>query len=301
MTKQKTDIIENITSRIEAALEQGTAPWIRPWRSEGGEHGGPVNVARGTYYRGINIMALMLSQMEAGYSSSIWGTYKQWKARGGNVCKGEKGTQIVFWKIQSKTEKDKSGEEVERRWAMARGYTVFNFDQTENCTLPPRFAPDVEDDGLDTRGRIVAVDEFANATGITWKEGGGNAFYRPSTDSVHIPKFRTFTTPDLFATTLLHEFVHASGSKKRLGRLTNARFGEAEYAKEELVAESGAAMLSCILGVDVDNVDHHASYLQSWLKALENDRRFLVSAFSQAQQAVDYLLELSGVEMQEVA
>ncbi len=80
-----------------------------------------------------------------------------------------------------------------------------------------------------------------------------------------------------------------------------ARFGSQEYAKEEQVAECGSAFLSAILGVNVNGLDHHASYLQSWLDNLKNDRKFLVSAFSQAQKAVDWLTNAASVELEEAA
>lgn len=293
----KRDIIETITARIEEALNNGTAPWVRPWRQLGiGTGCVPININSAKQYRGINVWMLMLEAQEKGYSSNLWGTYKQFKARGGHVRKDEKSTPIVFWKFGKKIDTDKeTGEETHSTWAMARQYNVFNLDQTEDVKLPKKFVVEVPETVEQSMERLTVVDDFAAAVGITIEEGGDTACYIPSHDMVRIPAFDQFETPDKFAVTLLHELTHATGAKKRLDRLKHARFGSTEYAKEELVAECGSAMMAAILGVDVDNIDHHASYLTSWLKALEGDRKFLVSAFSQAQKAVDWLMEAAGM------
>ena len=74
-------VYQVVTDRILALLEQGTAP--RPWT--GG--GLPRN------YRGVNPFILAA----LGYSSPYWLTYKQAKASGGHVRKGERSTPVVFW------------------------------------------------------------------------------------------------------------------------------------------------------------------------------------------------------------
>jgi antirestriction protein ArdC len=70
-----------------------------------------------------------------------------------------------------------------------------------------------------------------------------------------------------------------------------------EYAYEELVAELGAAMLCAYTGIDGDL--RHSGYIESWLKALRNDKKFILSASGKAQAAMDYLTASKQVEVEQ--
>ena len=93
--KSQVDIYQQVTDKIVAALESGTAPWLRPWKSGVGTALVPHNAVTGRAYNGINFLVLTC----ASYASNGWLTYKQAQELGGNVRKGEKGTQIVFWSL----------------------------------------------------------------------------------------------------------------------------------------------------------------------------------------------------------
>jgi len=59
-----------------------------------------------------------------------------------------------------------------------------------------------------------------------------------------MPSPACFQCPEAYYTTLYHELVHAAGHPSRLNRPTLTDlclFGSPTYAKEELVAEMGAA------------------------------------------------------------
>jgi antirestriction protein ArdC len=113
-----------------------------------------------------------------------------------------------------------------------------------------------------------------------------------------MPPQAAFDSRENYYATLLHELVHASGHEKRLKRITPARFGSEEYAFEELVAELGAAMLCGHCGIDGDL--RHAGYIESWLKALRNDKKFILSAAAKAQNAMDYLTNAKADEHGEI-
>ena len=87
----KRDIQAEVTARILSDLESGTPTWVKPWAAGTSE---PVNHSTGNAYSGINTLILWLS----GYQSSRWATYKQAQSMGGQVRKGERGTQIVVCK-----------------------------------------------------------------------------------------------------------------------------------------------------------------------------------------------------------
>ena len=67
------------------------------------------------------------------------------------------------------------------------------------------------------------------------------------------------------------------------------KWGDEGYAKEELVAELGAAFLCADLGITPDVRPDHAAYIGSWLEALKGDKRFIFTAAAHAQRAADYL------------
>jgi antirestriction protein ArdC len=87
--------------------------------------------------------------------------------------------------------------------------------------------------------------------------------------------------------------THATRHPSRLDRdFGRKQWGDEGYAKEELVAELGAAFLCADLGITPEIRDDHAAYIGSWLKALQDDKRFIFSAAAHAQRAVDFLHSL---------
>jgi antirestriction protein ArdC len=124
-------------------------------------------------------------------------------------------------------------------------------------------------------------------------DGRGSAYYRPATDSIHMPEREAFDSEEHFYATLFHEMTHSTGHESRLARpgVVNAiRHGSHEYSQEELVAEMGSAFLLAKAGIDSDSLtDNSAAYLASWLKALKADPKLVVLAAAQAQKAVDHI------------
>jgi antirestriction protein ArdC len=278
------DIAQVITDKIIAELEKGATPWVRPWRRLKGSPGGgmPYNPISGTVYRGIN--HFWLSMAQGAYASPYWLTLKQANACNAQVKAGERGTPVVFWSVNKKDSKDENGETVTSAYAFIKHYWVFNVEQCEDFEVP---VPEPQAPSFDASPSVMSmVDRLSLAGGLS--HAGDSAYYRPSTDSVVMPAMAAFDTPEHYHATLLHECVHASGHESRLNRLAPARFGSEEYAYEELVAELGAAMLCAHTGVNGDL--RHAGYIESWLKALRNDKKFILSAAGKAQAAMDYLV-----------
>jgi len=116
------------------------------------------------------------------------------------------------------------------------------------------------------------------------------AFYRPSTDAVHMPARSRFVDAPHYYSTLFHELVHSTGHESRLARTFGERFGDDLYSKEELVAETGAAFLCTIAGIENDRTDRNTTaYIQNWISKLEQDNRLIVTAAAAAQKAVDLI------------
>lgn len=274
------NIQERVTNQIIAALESGTAPWRKPWRG----NAAPFNVASGKTYQGINWF--LLSMMGGGGFL----TYKQAQSLGGNVRKGEKGNQIIFWNIQ---EKAKPCGAIEKS-AFLRGYTVFSVSQCEGLELP---APEVE-------GEIVPfvplerAEETIARTGAEISHGGVRAFYRPSTDQIQMPEKEKFTLPGEYYSTAFHELAHWTGHSSRLARKgieDVAAFGSATYSKEELIAEMGAAFLCAEHGID-STLENSAAYLHGWIKALKGDSRLAIAAAGAASKAASFILGKTTAE-----
>jgi antirestriction protein ArdC len=164
---------------------------------------------------------------------------------------------------------------------------VFNFDQVSGIEKPaleplPPFTPIAEAEAIATRYQEQ----------IEVMHGGARAYYQPSTDSIRMPEREAFEEPSAYYSTLFHEFTHSTGHKSRLNRpgITETHFfGDEIYSKEELVAEMGAAMLCGIVGIE-NKTKNSASYVQSWLGKLRNDKKLVVHAAAAAQNAADFIL-----------
>lgn len=273
------DVYETLTDSILASIDDA-GNWKPSWRSA--NNGRPINHVSKQPYNGVNILSCWVSQMVNNYSSQRWATYRQWAQLGGQVIKGAKGTPIIFYKQVDKTTDDGS-------YLLARSSHVFNLDQVEGIDLTKEpAAPE-----LTPAQRIAHIEDWVEAIrfdAIINHSDEGRAYYHPSTDEITMPRFESFIGPEHYYSTLAHELVHWTGSKHRLERATAAKgVDTATYAKEELVAELGAAFLCADFGIEVETRDDHVSYLASWLKALKNDKRLIVTAASQASRAADLL------------
>lgn len=290
----KADIYTRVTDTIVKSLEEGARPWAKRWNVEGG--GGlfalPLR-ANGTPYRGVNVLLLWAATFERGFNACQWMTYRQAQELGAQVRKGETGSLVVYADRFTKTETNDKGEDIEREIPFMKGYTVFNVEQIDG--LPEQYRPKAIP--LPSPVELhQASEEFFARTGATVRHGGHRAFFVPSLDVIQLPTPESFQDAESYAATKAHEFIHWSGHKSRLARDLSGRFGDQAYAFEELIAELGAAFLCATLRISPEVRDDHAGYLQSWLKALKNDKRAIFTAATHAQAAADYLHGLQEVQ-----
>ena len=286
------DIYTRVTEKIIADLEKGKRTWLPRWQ---GEHAASRPLRQnGIPYRGMNVLLLWAESMEKGFISPIWMTYKQAQELGANVRKGEKGSLVVYANTINKTETNEQGEDVEQKIPFMKGYTVFNVEQVEG--LPAHYYAQPVNT-LSVEQRMETAEKFIKATGAEIRHGGNSAFYAPSRDLVQIPPFETFKDKEGYYATVLHELTHWTKHKNRLDRdFGKSKFGNESYAREELVAELGAAFLCADLGITPEVREDHAVYLDSWLKVLKDDKRAIFRAVAHAQRAADYL---SGLQSRE--
>lgn len=139
---------------------------------------------------------------------------------------------------------------------------------------------------------LQVIDQGAAEMGVAVKEGDyDQPCYIPVLDEIHMPQKSLFANEYAFAATLLHEMAHASGAEHRMNRDLSGGFGSEKYAIEELRAEIASAFMANEFGIDMPDslLDDHKAYVQSWAKAISNDKNILISAIFDAEKIADYV------------
>lgn len=290
----RVDAYEKITEQITSMLEGGTVPWRKPWNAAGSA---PTSLSTGKPYRGINVMILSMTALMEGYGSPFWGTYKQITERGGQVNKGEKATHVTLW-TKAESKKDKNADGTPKTFMFMRTFPVFSVDQADwTDGVKPERPALTEHDPI-AEAEALAAAYLENGPSLSF--GGGRAFYSPSRDAVQMPEMGAFHSPEEYYSTLFHELTHSTGHASRLERdgvTEGHRFGDADYSKEELIAEMGAAFLCAETGINPDvTLANSASYIANWLKALKDDPKMIVQAASKAQKAAEFVVAAGTVE-----
>ena len=287
-----TDIHQTITNQIIEAMESARTRGRRLWDSQPSL---PLNLTTGKPYSGINVLMLWAAGLRNGYTSPYWLTYKQAADRGGQVRKGERSTPCVFYKPwESEDTNPATGETETTRGAVLKSFRVFNVDQIDGIEAP---APE-------PRPAFVAIEDAERilaASPAPIHMGGTQAFYRPATDTIHLPPREAFINPEAFYSTALHEICHSSGHKSRLNRDFSGRFGTEAYAFEELIAELGSAFLNADLGIIASTLQDHADYLVSWVKILKDNKKAILTAAAQASKAHAFIKGLIAGQEQAAA
>lgn len=277
-----------VTDQIITLLENGVVPWSKPWT--------PTSVPRNpftpTTYSGVNVFLLYGAMLEKGWDDPRFGTFRQITFAGGKVAKGSKGIPVVYYvPIMGSKDGDDDSDERYVLYRKPKTYYVFNLAAQTDLELQPIHKP-TDFVPLELAERIM--DGYINNGGPALHHNGGDrAFYRPATDSIHMPKRTDFVNSEAYYSTLFHEGVHSSGHGSRLARegiVKSDGFGSKVYAREELIAEMGAAMLCGVCGIENHTITNSAAYIQSWLKALKDDRTLVFQAAAEAQRAVDVIV-----------
>ncbi|WP_209856418.1 ArdC family protein [Rhizobium herbae] len=297
----RVDIYSKITDRIIASLEEGVRPWVQPW-SAGHMEGRITRPLRhnGEPYSGINVLLLWSETVSRGFRSPTWMTFRQAAELGAHVRKGETGSTVVYANRVSRTETADNGDEVAREIPFLKAYTVFNLEQIDD--LPDGYLPSLTENPKMDVNRIAKADAFFAATGAVVRHGGNKAFFAPGLDIIQMPPIETFRDVESYYATLGHEHIHWVGAKHRLDRdLSRYSKDKSERAREELIAELGSCFLCADLGVvpELEPRPDHASYLQSWLRVLADDRKAIFQAAAHAQRAVNYLHGLQPLVSEE--
>ncbi len=286
----KKELYKTVTAALIEQMEQGVAIWQKPWVISKAYQ--PQNGASGRLYNGFNRMYLGFMQMDILHSDDPrWFTFTNVKDLGAKVKKGSKST-IVVYNAPSTSEVETDNGEVETKtWWNVKYYKVFHASQVEG--LPEYEVDDnlpVQPDGDEQYAGISVLDSWCHDNLSGYEYGTDRACYIPMMDTIQMPLPDTFKRQSWYGLTLAHEIIHATGAEKRLNRLERAGFGTDKYAKEELVAEFGSAMLCGSLDIPAD-MEQSAAYLKVWAQRCKDDPSLLISAANMAEKAVDFVME----------
>lgn len=291
-SNQTKEFRKSVADMFVKGLSEEGLNWKQGWATTGELR----NAVSNRHYRGLNEFYLKLVSMVHGYKDPRWMTFNQIRDEGYHLEKGSKGAKVEYWfpfdtikkKGVSFEEKERLINEGERKKEdfslVAKYYTVFNGDNISGL-------PEIELPKNEIEPNKV-LEQISKGMKIEiYNDGEDRAFYRPSTDDIHLPLPEVFSSDNEYNAVAFHELGHATGHESRLNRDQSGVFGTSAYAKEELVAEITSAFMAETTGISLEdmNMENHKAYVNGWIASIEDDPEYLMKAISQAHDAADYM------------
>lgn len=216
-----------------------------------------------------------------------------------NVVNKETKERIKWSEYEKLSAEEKEDYNLYRRSVI---HYVFNVDQTNMKEARPELYAKLEKEScqqvMEGSGRDfvfepldVMVSKNLWICPITPKEQD-SAFFRPSTNEIIIPtkaQFIQLDNAESYYGTMLHEMIHSTGHESQLNRL-KANSDKTAYAREELIAELGAAMICSRHGMDKVIKEDSLPYLKSWLDDLHQDPSYIREVLQDLKKA-SYIIE----------
>jgi antirestriction protein ArdC len=313
-------IYSYVTDKMLTMIENGVAPWSKGFFSMYPLH---INAVSGNAYQGTNVLMLEMVKQIKEYKSPIWLTFNQVNQLKGKVIKGEKHpTFVIFFTIvDRRTDKEKEQcknsawrnanfetyrQLMKKRYSVLKYSNVFNIEQTDlEMSAVNKKGLELLAKNQEKKTSIEPIqaaqerfDQWTNKPAIKFM--GNQPAYEPAKDTIYMPPFEQWKTPERFYKTLFHESGHASGHPSRLNRpgvamyiTGNQKDGTTrreKYSFEELIAELTAAYTLADLGIETPETEENsASYLKGWIEPLKNNPQWIVKAASQAWKATEYI------------
>lgn len=301
LTPQRKQLVDQVI----ANLEKGNLFWTQGWVAAGA----PESAVTGKKYRGINNLYLSLVAMAENYGDNRWATFRQMEEKGWTFKKDEEGhtlgkgksVSVEYYEMRDKETKRRFDRSVldgmtfdeQREYMDKNVYWLRKFYRVFNCSLMDG-VPAKEMPMIDVNDRIEkaeAILDYWNANESKIVYGGSQAFYRPSTDEVHLPEREKFKSTQSFYDTALHEIGHSTGHESRLNRDLSGGFGSQSYAMEELRAEIASIFMAQDLGIEPseDRLQNNAAYIQSWKDEIKENPNALFTAIADADKIARYV------------
>ncbi len=301
LTPQRKQLVDQVL----ANLEKGNLFWTQGWVAAGA----PESAVTGKKYRGINNLYLSLVAMAENYGDNRWATFRQMEEKGWTFKKDEEGhtlgkgksVSVEYYEMRDKETKRRFDRSVldgmtfdeQREYMDKNVYWLRKFYRVFNCSLMDG-VPAKEMPMIDVNDRIEkaeAILDYWNANESKIVYGGSQAFYRPSTDEVHLPEREKFKSTQSFYDTAFHEIGHSTGHESRLNRDLSGGFGSQSYAMEELRAEIASIFMAQDLGIEPseDRLQNNAAYIQSWKDEIKENPNALFTAIADADKIARYV------------
>ena len=290
------DTAKEIADIFIKALEEETLPW----------HSGfdkfryipPFNPANGTVYQGMNSFNFALKSFMRGYTDPRFMTMSQANELGGKVKKGEhciwgfnfKPTQVLVKDEEGNPILDDKGQKQYREMMFPKPFMVFNVEQFEGLNLPK--IPEIEQPDHkwtpDERAENLLKESKANISNeLTCLV----PHYNLKSDKITLPLKNQFHEPTEYYSTALHELSHWTGHSSRLNRDFSKDKNTQKYAREELRAEIGSAMICMMLGINPKISENNKAYIKSWISHLKEEPKEILRACGDAEKISDYIMK----------
>lgn len=288
---------QRLVEALVTAMAAGVSPWRRPWDSfDGGHH---VNLISGRRYRGANPILLTLGLQQRASSLPYWCGYGEARRQGLVPRRGSKAVVVLRPQVHRRRSMEcehPTDADTGTCWVTYRPLPIFNAADLVGDALPRLLDRRRQIDQQERRSepvRLAAAEALLGSWPVPVSHGGDQALYRPQTDQILLPPRCAFVSAPAYYATWAHEAIHSSGHSSRLNRDLNGRLDGSEeqrraYAREELVAELGAALLGDRLEIGAE-VTHHAAYLEHWIQLLQESPAVLYRVLSDARRAADQI------------
>ena len=296
---------------IEQLQQMKESNWEKPWFSSN-SFIIPQNI-NGRTYSGSNVLMLMFHKQKHDYQLPVYMTWQQAGNMGLAINKGEKSFPISLWNRIIKDENGKrisdqeynnlseSEQEKCKVIPLQKYFNVFNVEQSNIKTAKPELwdalvkklqtpAKQMDESNMVKNPALDKMLEDQSWICPIYQEPDSDkACFHKGNDEITVPEKKQFIDGESFYGTLLHEMIHSTGTEERLNRDMSGHFGSVPYAREELVAELGSAMAAINFGINKSIKDESKEYIKSWLDAMQQDPKFLMSVIGDIAKAVDFV------------
>lgn len=319
------DAHAEVARELLQAIEEGGPgrPWRMPWHAHAAA---PANAFSGRHFKGQNLLVLWAAARRHRHRVHLWASEERWRRAGARLREGAPGCPILVPVYDEQAAPRRVEPDAMRRdrkrygpvggdaqgmeqrpllgFRRQRWYNHAEVDGAPPAGAPPRTGSEAaalaEAIMADWRARPRAVVSGRQVRGPGLVHGGLRAAWQPASDVVQLPARAAFgdhgvlSGREAYAATLIHEGVHATGSKGRLRRpsLLGYSCSRTLRAAEELVAELGAAMLGARIGLATELREDHAIYLDGWMSAFADRGRAdaWLRAVADADRAVSHIV-----------
>lgn len=296
--------------------------WKKPWFTEGTLQW-PRNL-HGREYNGMNAFMLLLHCEKEGYKIPRFCTFDcvQKLNKPGkdgeelprvSVLRGEKSFPVMLTtftcihketkeKIKYDDYKKLSDDEKEQYnvYPKMQVFRVFNVAQTNLQEARPELWQKLEREN--SRPAIEEGEHFSFAPVDTMIRDNlwicpitpkyqNDAYYSITKNEIIVPEKEQFKSGESFYGTLFHEMTHSTGAENVLDRFKPTTFGSPEYAREELVAELGSALVAQRYGMTKHIKEDSCAYLKGWLDELKESPQFIKTTLLDVKRATSMITQ----------